>query len=100
MMTERIVEVIIAGGGGLLAAAIMIIKFAVFDVLQKQITVLQDGHASQAKEIITLRKMVDEWQEKYYKLNAEYAELQVKYERIQNSFERFQHLEELRRERA
>lgn len=84
-------SVIVGSAVSLVAVCGLLIKFvinAVFASLQTQITALGSAAMERDKEIITLRGMIDEWQEKYYRLSLEYSKLQSQHEQLQREFDR------------
>lgn len=90
-MSDQDIIAIVVSSTGLVTVAGMLIKFTVHSVfvsLQKQIDDLTKTSEERGKEIITLRRMIDAWQEKYYKLQSEHTALQMRHEQLQRDFER------------
>lgn len=86
-MSENSTVLAICGGvAGVFGLLVKFIINTVFENLQTQINSLRDDSEKQEAEIITLRNMVDEWQEKYHKLNTEHGILQNRHQQLQWEF--------------
>lgn len=75
---------------GLLTMLIKFVVDRVFAGLQAQITDLQTSGERREQEIIQLRGVIDEWQEKYYNLQVEHTALQSKHEHLQCNFDKLE----------
>lgn len=75
---------------GLLTMLIKFVVDRVFSGLQAQVTDLQTNGQRREDEIIVLRNLIDDWQEKYYTLQNEHTALQAKHEQLKRDFDRMQ----------
>ena len=92
------VSVIVGSAVSLVAVCGLLIKFVIYAVFvslqkqndsqQSQITALGNAAAERDKEIIQLRGLIDDWQDRYYKLQNEHTALQMKHEQLQRDFDR------------